>query len=235
MDGLAADHEASEQLLQLFILACVTDVLILQTRQPAAWEQRLAWDACCDKHTRQGMFERRLRMKKPSFDKLLGYAKEDLMVDLRQACRRGGPIIPELCLHMTLRWLAGGSHLDICDIAGTSQASFYRVIWKTIVALVICPELAIKFPTTFQEIDKAVSGFASISTETAIKNCIGVIDGYLLRTRVPSKKEAGNVRSFFSGHCQCHGANAQAIADHHSRFVCFAVASPGVADDRGAL
>jgi len=229
------DVEASEQLLQLFMLAFAFDFLIPQTRQSAIYEQRLAWDAHCDKHTRRGTFKRQLRMKKQSFDKLLSYVREDLTVDLRQACRRGGPIIPELCLHMTLRWLAGGSHLDICDIAGVAQASFYRVIWKTIVALVLCPELAIKFPKTAHEIEKAMSGFASISTETAIKNCVGVIDGYLLRTRVPSKKEAGNVRAFFSGHYQCYGVNVQGIADHHSRFICFFMASPGVTDDRDAV
>jgi len=108
------DVEASEQLLQLFMLAFAFDFLIPQTRQSAICEQRLAWDAHCDKHTRRGTFERRLRMKKQSFDKLLSYVREDLTVDLRQACRRGGPTIPELCLCMTLRWLAGGSHLDIC-------------------------------------------------------------------------------------------------------------------------
>ena len=229
------EDDDSEQLLQLFTLAYGTDFLIPQKRQSAIYEQRLAWDAYCDKHTRRGTFERRLRMKKQSFDKLLSYIREDLMVDLRQACRRGGPIIPELCLCMTLRWLAGGSHLDICDIAGVSQASFYRVIWKTIIALVLCPELAIKFPKTAHEIEKAVAGFASISTETAIKNCVGVIHGYLLRTRVPSKKEAGNVRAFFSGHYQCYGVNVQGIADHHSRFIYFSVASPGVTDDRDAV
>jgi len=174
-------------------------------------------------------------MKKHSFDKLLGCVREDLIVDFNQALRRGGPIIPELCLCMTLRWLAGGSYLDISDIVGVSQASFYRVVWKTIMAFVLCPQLAIRFPQTSEDIQMAIEGFASVSTGSAIKSCVGVVDGYLLRTRVPSKKEAGNVRSFFSGHCQCCGVNIQAVSDHHSRFIYFAFAAPGVTDDRDAI
>lgn len=63
---------------------------------------------------------------------------------------------------------------------------------------------------------------------------MGVIDGFLLRIKVPSKKEAGNVRVFFSGHYQCYGVNVQAVADHRSRFLYFAVAAPGVSKDRDA-
>ena len=56
-----------------------------------------------------------------------------------------------------------------------------------------------------------------------------------MRIRVPSKKEAKNVRSFFSGHYQCYGINIQAAADHQSRFIHFAFAAPGVSGDRDAI
>lgn len=174
-------------------------------------------------------------MPKESFDKLLGYIYVDLVVNELMAKNRGGPIIPELCLYCTLRYLAGGSYLDICDIAGISTSSFYRVLWKTISALRRAPELDVKFPSSREEIQHAIDGFAGISYNQAIRNCALVIDGYLLRIKVPNKVEVGNVRSYFSGHYQCYGVNVQAGCDHHSRFVYLAFASPGVTADRYAI
>ena len=174
-------------------------------------------------------------MQKDSFEKLLSYIRHDLIVNEVMAKPRGGAIIPELCLFCTLRWLAGGSYLDICDIVGISKASFYRVVWKTICAIVYAKALEIRFPTTSQELEEAVAGFASISKTEAIRNCVGVVDGYLLRIKVPNKDEVGNVKSYFSGHYQCYGVNVQAVTDHCSRFIYFAFASPGVTADRDAI
>ena len=76
------------------------------------------------KHTSRGTFTCRLRMTPASFDKLLLMLREELEVNEKMADKRGGPIIPELCLYCAIRWLAGGSYLDICDITGISSASF---------------------------------------------------------------------------------------------------------------
>jgi hypothetical protein len=103
-----------------------------------------------------------------------------------------------------LTWLAGGSYLDITDVAGVSKPSFYQIVWKTIRAIVRCVPLKMVFQTKQHEINEAISHFVSISQEQAISNCAGVVDGFLLRTRVPSKNEVGNVKSYFSGHYQCY-------------------------------
>ncbi|CAB9502366.1 unknown protein [Seminavis robusta] len=233
------DHEYEQDaalLLQLFILS-VGLLLCLpgEPRNPSFFEQRLAWKRYSEKHQKRSTFTRRLRMGKDSFDKLLSFIVDDLLVNETQAVRRGGSIIPALCLYCTLRYLAGGSYLDITDIAGISKSSFYRVLWKTITAICKCPQLKIRFPNTGQEIKDAIDGFAGISDGGAISNCVGVVDGYLMRIKVPTKKETGNIRSFFSGHYQCYGVNIQAVADHHSRFIFFAYAAPGVSDDRNAM
>ena len=225
-------------ILQLLLIGAAANYLktrVKETRNPTVAYQRMCWDEYCQTHVARGTFKRRLRMEKESFDILLGYIFQWLLVNEQMADLRGGTIIPELCLYCTLRWLAGGSHLDITDVAGISKSSFYRVIWKTIVAIVICDELAIRWPDNPQAIREAIGGFASISKENAICNCVGVVDGFLVRIRVPSRKEAGNVRVFFSGHYQCYGLNCQAVADHQSRFIYFAVAAPGVSKDRDAI
>ena len=203
-------------LQQMCILSLCVVLIVPEERGNSMYDQRFAWEEYCEKHSQRGTFRIRLRMERPSFDKLLSHIREDLVVSEMHASFRGGTIVPELCLYCTLRFLAGGSYLDICDIAGISKPSFYRVIWKTITAIVKCPQLKINFPTTHAEITNAIAGFASISTGGVINNCASVIDGYLLRIKVPSKHEVGNVRSFFSGHYQCYGVNIQAAADHLS-------------------
>jgi DDE superfamily endonuclease len=236
------DADDEDELLELLVvihlvIVCATVLLLLPVeRHRSIIEQRLLLDEYSSRHHQRGTLKHRIRISFSSFQKLVLLIQDDLAVNLTAAEKRGGAIIPEICLYCTLRYLAGGSYLDISNtIAGISQSSFYRVVWKTITAIVQCSALKINFPKTEHEVSSATVGFASISTDGAIKNCVGAVDGYLLRIRVPSKVEVKNVRSFFSGHYQCYGVNIQACADHHSHFVHFAFAAPGVTGDRNAI
>jgi DDE superfamily endonuclease len=170
-----------------------------------------------------------------SFYKLLSYIKDGLIVDNNKANNRGGAIMPEICLFCTLRWLAGGSYLDIFTFTGVSVPSFYSIVYKTMKLIINCKELQINLPKNEVECQVAAEGFQSISCKGAIANCIGVVDGYLLRIYTPTKTDAGNVKSYFSGHYQCHGINLQAVCDHHCRFIFVSVAAPGSVNDRDAI
>ena len=231
----AVEEENIASTVLLFAMAYRAWKSIPVQRNKSLYVQRLHWEEYSALHVQRGTFKRRLRMSKHSFDKLLEMIAFRLIVSERQASKRGGAIIPELCLYCTIRYLAGGSYLDICDVAGISTSSFYRIIWKTMKILNSTRDLRIHFPTTREEIAQAMSDFASISYDMAIINCVGVVDGYLMRIRVPTKKEAGNVRSYFSGHYQCYGVNVQAVADHNSRFLYIGLAAPGVTADRDAI
>ena len=164
----------------LLLSVCLFWRVLPKERNPSFFEQRLNWAEYRDKHEQRGTFKCRLRMSPTSFYKLLELIKDELLVNETMAKPRGGPIIPELCLYCTLRWLAGGSYLDIQDVAGISTASFYRVVWKTIRAIVRCEALKIVFPSKEHEVNEAISHFASISHAQAITNCVGVVDGFLL-------------------------------------------------------
>jgi hypothetical protein len=118
---------------------------------------------------------------------------------------------------------------------GISETSFYRLIWKVMDLIIDCKELSIDFPTTEEDCTIAAEGFRSVSSGDAIVNCVSVVDGFLVRIVTPSKEEAKNVRSFFSGHYQAYGVNVQATADHHCRFTFIGVAGPGVMFDREAI
>jgi hypothetical protein len=126
--------------LQAIILACGLWFLSLRHRNPSFEDQPLSWNNICEKDRRRGDFRRYLRMSEESFDKLLGYIRHDLEVNETMANLRGGTIIPEVCLFYTLRYLAGGSYLDITEIAGISGASFSRVLWNTCKAICKCDE-----------------------------------------------------------------------------------------------
>jgi hypothetical protein len=59
-------------------------------------------------------------MSQESFEKLLSYICHDLEVNKTMANLCGGRILTEICLYVTLHWLAGGSYLDMTDVGGIS-------------------------------------------------------------------------------------------------------------------
>jgi len=187
---------------------------IPHVHNPPSVEQRLIWSDYEKRNIRRGTFRRALRMEKHSFDNLVNLVQHTLSVDASMAKLRRGAIVPELCVFCAIRYFVGGSHLDIIDICGISVPSFYRVIWRTARAINHCAALNIKWPKEPNEIFTAAAGFVSIGTNGAINNCVGVVDGHLLRIATPRKTEVKNVRSFFSGHHKHHGVNVQAVADH---------------------
>jgi hypothetical protein len=125
-------------------------------------------------------------------DKILPHLPQ---IDQEMAALRGGIIIPELRLYATIRYLAGGSYLDICFFCGILKPSFYRCVWETIAA--INKAVKIKFPSTAEECALNASDFESVSHARIISNCVGAVDGYLLGIVTPAKKHAKNVRSYF--------------------------------------
>jgi hypothetical protein len=114
-----------------------------------------------------------------SFTKLCELLKPALEVDAIMSSRRTNKevITPEIILASYLRWVGGGSYLDIRTAAGISVASFYRVIKKCTAALLSCQQLQYNFPTTYEELTSAANGFASVSTHSAINGCVACIDG----------------------------------------------------------
>jgi DDE superfamily endonuclease len=205
------------------------------TRNVSVFDQRLLWDQFVSRYGGTKDLKRQLRMKVSSFAKIVTWISKDLDVDNDMASLRGGSISPEICLYLTIRFLSGASYLDVRFFTEISTASFYRFLWRTILAIRKCQFLAINFPYTAEEVKIAAKGFTSISSNSAIYTCVAVVDGYNLQIITPPKKEAKNVRSFFSGHYQTSGFNIQAACDLNCRFVFLGVAGPGNLGDREAV
>jgi hypothetical protein len=183
-----------------------------KTRKSFYVRDRLEWDNHVRELTKEGpiAFCRLYRMQHSSFVKLCQIIGPFVRVNEEMSRRRSngkGSITVEIMLHCTLRWLGGGSYLDIRLSAGISIPSFFRCVHACIIAIVLCESLAFSFPTTEADLQAAADGFKSISSNGVIDGCIACVDGILLKIQTPREAEVGNVKAFFSGHYQTYGIN----------------------------
>lgn len=105
-------------------------------RSKSVFQQRLAWDTFVANNRNRPLFKRHLRMSYESFCNLMSlieHQQKDVNSDM--ANLRGGEVIKELRLYLTIRYLAGGSYSDICFFCGISTSTLYRVLWDTIAAI----------------------------------------------------------------------------------------------------
>ena len=211
-----------------------------KTRKSFYVRNRLEWDNHVRELTKEGpiAFCRLYRMQHSSFVKLCHIIRPFVRVNEEMSRRRSngkGSITVEIMLHCTLRWLGGGSYLDIRLSAGISIPSFFRCVHACINAIVLCESLTFSFPTTEADLQAAADGFKSISSNGVIDGCIACVDGILLKIQTPREAEVGNVKAFFSGHYQTYGINVQAACDSNCKFVSVCTAAPGGSNDIAAF
>jgi hypothetical protein len=106
-------------------------------------------------------------MSPDSFDTLVVEMLGNILVineGKSYARSEAGPIIPEIRLHCLMRYLAGGSYLDICTlvVSSTPHSTFYYILWKTCDAVNDCPKLESRLSNTEAELEEASAGFEGI-------------------------------------------------------------------------
>ena len=243
LDQLIFDSDEEREEEEFLIVCALADQYIQEQenkRRPTFYvRDRLEWGKHVEELVAEGdyAFSRLYRMEYHSFSRLCDIIRPTVEVDEEMSSLRTGkgPITVEIMLHCLLRWLGGGSYLDIRLSAGISVASFYRCVYKCIDAILASDELSYSFPQGEEEIASAARKFEALSSNGAIKGCVACLDGYLLGIQVPSSKETGNVKAYFSGHYQAYGINVQAACDHKCRFVYVCVAAPGGVNDISAF
>jgi hypothetical protein len=178
-------------------------------------------------------------MSVTAFYRLLDLLRDDLMT--MNESQHGGyhdtdAVEPELIMAIGIRWLAGGSYVDIRHVYGCSVASVFRFRDLFMEAVLNCNELDIVFPDTDEELYSTESKFSDKSSERTMVGCVGAIDGLFVKVHRPSMKECGyNPQAYFSGHYMAHGLNIQAICDSDRCFTFFGVVTPGKASDQVAF
>ena len=94
--------------------------------------------------------------------------------------------------HAAIRWLAGGSYLDIADHCDVSKATFYRLVYECIDLII--DAFPISFPLSSEDaLGSLAADFVAKQSKTIFMRVVGVIDRILVKIRCPSAHE-------------CHGA-----------------------------
>lgn len=103
------DRANVQTILLLFVL------LQARTRNSRYSRHRIDVDLEIEMLLNENMFEQTFRMTADSFSYLLGLLTPNIEVNRQQSANSSGeePISPPLMLMTTLRYLAGGSYLDI--------------------------------------------------------------------------------------------------------------------------
>ena len=129
--GLEApsDHLTGRRRKTKLVLVVILATMAMGSRGALWKRERILWQDYCGSML-QSEFTRMFRMDPPTFAYLVGALSPRIDRNFVQAERAGGYISPELRVAMTIRWLAGGSYLDLKvhmgQTADESVFSFYH-------------------------------------------------------------------------------------------------------------
>ena len=159
-DSLLEDSdEEEEEFKKGVLLVCVLAEEYLsakKARKAIYVRERIEWEKHIQKLAEEGTeaLLRMYRMEYRSFMKLCTIISPKILVNYEMAWHRIGKegITIEIMLHCLLRWLAGGSYIDIRLSAGISPAYFYTSVYKCMDVILGSEELSYKFPSTAKEL-----------------------------------------------------------------------------------
>lgn len=147
--------------------------------------------------------------------------------------RRGRkPLAVELQLAMTLRYLAGGSYLDIMLWANiVTHSTFYRSVYNTLKDLddiLPNPTLATDLSNPAR-LDALSEGFLGRSYGW-IRGCIGAVDGLLVPITAPANEPGAGAAKYFTRK-GFFALNLQGVCDSEARITYFSMKFVGSTHD----
>jgi hypothetical protein len=117
---------------------------------------------------------------------------------------------------------------------GISHSSIFKAIWRIVYAINHCQELQIRFPTDHDKQKRIAAGFKEKS-QVGFANCVGAINGLLIKTEKPTEKEAQKMKTgskaFFCGRKGHFGFNMQAVCDANGKFLSVWIIHPASSSD----
>ena len=170
-------------------------------------------------------FRRMYRMSRKTFQTLAALLIGD---DLRVFDDRRGRFGAREKLSMTIRWLAGGSYLDVAINHHCAPQTLYSFIEETMKEM--DRKLKIRFPVESpDELEKNSHAFSR--GRSPLTGCVGAIDGIAIAIQEPetcNSQTYYNRKGFFA-------LNVQALADPFYRFLYISSNSPGSTHDSTAF
>jgi hypothetical protein len=146
----------------------------------------------------------------------------------------GSSITTKTKLYCTLRWLAGGSYLDICFVWGAAESSFFsndnqkEIIWPTIRAIDMAFDIGLPVNDD-AKLKEMAEVFAKFSNGE-VYGCVSAIDGWVFRTRRPFRTEVDDITAYRNRH-DCWGLVVLAGCDANCMFNMFSCKSAGSTND----
>ena len=98
-----------------------------------------------------------------------------------------GPVSSTVQLACAIHYFAGGSSYDIGCVYGASYGSVLESVWVIVEAINMTPEFNIFYPESLEAQRRIAARFKKSSTPK-INNCVGAIDGILIWTTKPTKR-----------------------------------------------
>lgn len=105
--------------------------------------------------------------------------------------KRRSDIIPlNIALSMTLRWLSGGSYLDIVDLHGVCETSFYAAKESVMFALQKGLKREVSWPKSEEDRVKVAQRFSE-NSGGVMRGCLSALDGLAVEIKEPTVEECG--------------------------------------------
>ena len=201
---------------------------------PRRYGQRLVWSY--DELTDFEFF-RNYRMTKDQFRHLVTRIRHRLpgataLGKARQVASSGAAVPPEIQLSIALRYLAGGSYIDICRVHLVSYGSFYQVTNRVIEAILAEMNHLVSLDLRDEDLLHRLSDGFRRKTNGIVRGCIGAIDGICIQIRRPAEKFGP---SKFYCRKGFYSLNVQAVCDANRRFTFVSIMAPGSSHDSMAF
>jgi hypothetical protein len=144
-------------------------------------------------------FKKMFRIDRETFDAILICITPFVKVpnETKAFNSSGGSIPLKTKLAVTLRWLAGGSYLDLCFAWGVAFSTFFHpngVLWPTLEAIDQAYSLGLPMDDPVQ-LQKLSDGFYHHSSGI-LDGCVMAIDGFGVATRQPYKTEVNRPKDY---------------------------------------
>jgi hypothetical protein len=184
--------------------------------------QQFSWEEHVLRFT-EDEFKLRYRLDFDSFMELVNILRADLSVtDEKQAryAKWGQVVRPEVKLAMALRFLAGGSPLDLKLIYYVSYSYVYDCVWLVVDA--VNKHLPMEFP--IDDVDKLRKLEAEWRSRAKCPDWVGQVsslDGVHFPIRAPSASDVKDPTRYHVGRKDKYAVLAMALCDADRRFLWF--------------
>jgi len=185
-------------------------------------------------------FARYYRISKPRFEQVVRdiTPRPRELRKKRAAATRGGHgktfIEYDLRLSIALRYLAGGSYLDLMYLHGVGKSSVFHLLWDTLERVdAALPEFTLEDDIHDLERCKELSAAFAAKTDGHIVGAIAAWDGIAVKVERPCYKDASNQNKFW---CRkgFPAVSVQAACDADRRFSYFSLEFAGSVHDSRA-